>query len=115
MAAAQQLASGVQGLNLQQADLVGRAAQIAATTLPDPFQALLGRASGAGGGGGYPQQIGTGARLFDPTNPYAADLYNTNYNAQAAANIANANAQAGQSSALIGGSLALGGSLAVAL
>jgi hypothetical protein len=118
IAAAQQLASGVQGLNQQQADLVGRASQIFSTTLSDPFQAILGRPSGAAGGGaggGYPQQIGTGARLFDPMNPYAQDIYNTNYNAQAAANIANANNQAGQQSALIGGSLALGGSLAVAL
>lgn len=96
-AQAQQFASGVQGLNMNQADLVGRAAQIFSTTLSDPFQAILGRASGAGGGGGgggYPQQIGTGAHLFDPTNAYAQDLYNTNYNAQAAAGIANANNQA---------------------
>jgi len=105
-AAAQQFASGVQGLNQNQADLVGRASQIFSTTLSDPFQAILGRPSGAasagGGGGGYPQLTGTGARLFDPTNPYAADIYNTNYNAQAAANVANANNQAATTNAGIG-------------
>lgn len=106
---AQQFASGVQGLNQNQADLVGRASQIFSTTLSDPFQAILGRPSGAaaGGGGGYPQQVGTGAKLFDPTNPYASDLYNTNFNASAAANIANANSSAATQSGLVsaGGSI----------
>jgi Chaperone of endosialidase len=104
-AAAQQFGMGVQGLNQNQADLVGRAAQIFSTTLSDPFQAILGRPSGAGSGGaggGYPQQIGTGARLFNPESPYAADIYNTNYNAQAAANVANANNQAATTNAGIG-------------
>jgi hypothetical protein len=122
LAAAQQFATGVQGLNQQQADLVGRAAQIASTTLSDPFQAILGRPSGAGGGGGggaYPQQIGTGARLFDPYNAYAQDIYNTNYNAQAATNIANANAQAATNAGywsllgnLLGGGAQVGSSYA---
>ena len=106
-AAAQQFAENVQGLDTNQADLVGRATQIFGTQLSDPFQAILGRSSRYGGTSGMPQQIGTGARLFDPTNPYASDLYNTNYNAAAAANIANANAQAGQQSGLLG----LGGSV----
>jgi len=110
--AAQQFASGVQGLNQNQSDLVGRAAQIFSTTLSDPFQAILGRPSGSGaGGGGYPQQIGTGARLFDPMNAYASDLYNTNYNSQAATNIANANAQAAGNNAAIGA----GGSIIASL
>jgi len=104
-AAAQQFGMGVQGLNQNQADLVGRASQIFSTTLSDPFQAILGRPSGAATGGtagGYPQLTGTGARLFDPTNPYAADIYNTNYNAQAAANVANANNQAAGQNAAVG-------------
>lgn len=104
-AAAQKFAGDVQGMNQNQADLVGRASQIFSTTLSDPFQAILGRPSGAGGGGsgsGYPQQIGTGARLFNPESPYAADIYNTNYNARAAANIASANNQAAGQNAGIG-------------
>jgi hypothetical protein len=112
LAAAQEFASGVQGLNQNQSDLVGRASQIFSTTLSDPFQAILGRTSGAGGVGGvgaYPQQIGTGARLFDPMNAYASDIYNTNYNAQASTNIANTQAQNSSTNALIGlaGSLLL--------
>lgn len=117
-AAAQQFASGVQGLNQNQADLVGRASQIFSTTLSDPFQAILGRPSGSGGGagGGYPQQIGTGARLFNPESPYAQDIYNTNYNAQAAANISNANNSAATQAAGIGaGGSILGGALSAFL
>lgn len=112
--AAQQFAGNVQGMNQNQADLVGRASQIFSTTLSDPFQAILGRPSGAGNGssgGGYPQQIGTGARLFNPESPYAADIYNTNYNASAAANIANANNQAAGQNA----GIAAGGSIIASL
>lgn len=100
---AQSLAGGVQTMNQGQNDFVGRASQIFSTTLNDPFQAILGRSSGAGGGGGgYPQQIGTGAHLFDPTNPYAQDVYNSNFNAENANNIAQANAQNATTSAAIG-------------
>lgn len=81
----QRFATGVVGLDQQ---LYG-----------DPFQALLGRPSGAGAAGqqllgGAQQQGGQSAwmrSLFDPNNAYASDVYNTNYNAQAAANIAGAN------------------------
>lgn len=91
---AQALAGQVQGMNQSQNDFVGRTAQIFGTQLSDPFQAILGRNSGAGGNSGTgQQQIGTGARLFDPLNPYAQDLYNTNFNSQAANNIAQSNAQ----------------------
>lgn len=113
-AAAQKFGEDVQGLNQNQADLVGRASQIFSTTLSDPFQAILGRPSGAGSGGsggGYPQQIGTGARLFNPESPYAADIYNTNYNARAAANIASANNQAAGQNA----GIAAGGSIIASL
>lgn len=110
---AQQFAAGVQGLNQQQNDFTGRAAQIFGTQLSDPFQAILGRSSGAGGGGnGNQQMIGTGARLFNPTDPYAADIYNSNFNAQAANNIASANAQnAGTSTAITAGTSLLAGLL----
>ncbi len=105
MAGAQQLAAGVQGLNQQQNDFVGRASQIFGSTLSDPFQAILGRSSGAGtssGSGGYGgtgQMIGTGAQLFNPLNPYAQDVYNSNFNQQGSANIANANNQAASNNA----------------
>lgn len=109
---AQQLASGVQGLNQNQNDFVGRAAQIYGTTLSDPFQAILGRSSGAGSsGGGYPQQIGTGATLFDPTNAYASDLYNSNFNAENAHNIADANAQNAATSSYISAAASVLGAL----
>lgn len=88
LASAQQFGSTVQGLNQNQNDFVGRASQIFGTQLSDPYLAILGRGSTAGTSG---QQIGTGAQLFDPTNPYAADIYSSNQNATAAANIANAN------------------------
>jgi hypothetical protein len=114
--AAQNFASGVQGLNQAQNDFVGRASQINATTLSDPWMAILGRSSGSGGGGGsggsYPQTIGTGSQLFNPLNPYAQDLYNTNFNAQRATDIANANNSSAQNSALISaGGAVLGGLL----
>lgn len=68
----------------------------------DPFQALIGRSTGAaqfaGGMMGQGQQQGAQSAwtrgLFDPTNAYASDVFNTNYNARAAANIAEANNQA---------------------
>lgn len=48
--------------------------------------------------------------LFSINNGYASDLYNTNYNAQAAANIAGAN----NSASLLGSVIGLGGSLGAA-
>lgn len=101
---AQQFATGVQGLNQAQNDFVGRGTQIFGTTLSDPYQAVIGRGSGAAGSGsgsGYPQTIGTGSQLFDPLNPYAQDVYSSNFNAQNANNIAKANASNAQTSAYI--------------
>ncbi len=92
-------------MNQQQNDFVGRATQINASALSDPFMSILGRSSGsgsAGGGGGARQLIGTGAQLFDPQNAYAADIYSSNNNAAAAANIANANNKAASTNAYIG-------------
>lgn len=101
---AQQFATGVQGLNQQQNDFVGRGTQIFGTTLSDPYQAILGRTSGSassGGSNGYPQQIGTGAQMFNPLNAYAGDLYQNNFNAQNQNNINQANAQNAQTSGYI--------------
>jgi len=112
---AQQLASSVQGLNQAQNDFVGRGTQIFGSTLSDPFMAVLGRSSGAAGSGAGAgagtTPIGANTRLFDPLNPYAEDLYNTNYNAQAAANIANSNQSSAQTNALIGAGGTLLGAL----
>lgn len=86
----------------------------------DPFQAVLGRsgalqgaAAAAGTAGANANYNGNGA--FDPFNPYSQDVYNTNYNAQAAAANASANGQASQNSAMIGGGAAIGGALIIAL
>jgi hypothetical protein len=104
-AAAQQFGSTVQGLNLNQADLVGRSAQIFGTELNDPYMSVLGRTSGSAGStgsvGSASQAIGTGAQLFNPSNPYAQDVYNTNFNQQSAAAIAGQNQSAAETSALI--------------
>lgn len=109
-AAAQQFAGQVQGLNLNQSDLVGRASQIFGTQLSDPYLAILGRGSTAGSSSGSgAQQIGTGAQLFNPTNPYAADVYNTNFNAQSSAAIAGQNQQAAETAALISATGAIAG------
>lgn len=104
---AQQLAMGVQGLNENQNDFVGRASQIFSTTLGDPLQSVLGRPSGSAasgaGGGNYPQVIGTGSRLFNPLEPYLNDLYGSNNNAVNSGNIASANANNATTSAVISG------------
>jgi hypothetical protein len=110
LAAARGFATQVQGLNQAQNDFVGRGTQIAGTVLADPFQAILGRSSGAGGGGqggGYPQTVGTGSTLFNPQNPYANDVFSSNFNATAANNIQQANA----SNANTSGWLTLAGAL----
>ena len=78
----------------------------------DPYMAITGRPSGTGSSAaGYLPGAGAfsnaGPSLFDPYNPYAADLYNTNYNAEAAARIGNAN----RSASILGGLLGLGGGL----
>ena len=83
-------------------------------TSADPFLAILGRSSTASNASqnllGSAGATGTTAGQFDPLNSYASDLYNTNYNAQAAANIAGANANAGMASGLFSGLSGIGGS-----
>lgn len=78
----------------------------------DPFLQILGRPStvnpqGYMGQAGALSQSG-GPRLFDPWSAYGADLYNTNYNAEAAARIGQSNAQ----SALIGSAIEAVGNIA---
>lgn len=108
---AQQFATGVQGMNQGQNDFVGRASQIFGSQLSDPFTAILGRSSGAGGNGGNQQMIGTGATLFNPTNPYANDIYQQNFQAEQQNNVNQANANNAQTT----GYLQLAGSVLGAL
>lgn len=73
----------------------------------DPFQAILGRSGSLQGAMGAAQQGGAsagygGTGMFDPFSAYGSDLYNTNYNAQAAANNATANNRAGMIGSGIG-------------
>lgn len=59
-------------------------------TQGDPFLALLGRPSQTVGmAGGVAQGVPSG--MFQPFTAYGADLFNTNYNAEAAAKIAKYN------------------------
>lgn len=110
-------ASGVQGLNQQQNDFIGRATQITGSALSDPLMAILNRSSGSGfsGSGGGRQMIGTGSSLYDPNNAYAADVYNTNFNATAAAGIANANNSAATNNAYLGAGSAIAAAAIVAI
>lgn len=105
-------ARGRQGEALRQARFQ-RAAQTAginAATGGDPFMALLGRPSQTLGmmpglanqASGYNPGM-----LFNPESGYAQDVFNTNYNADAAARIAEANA----ASALFGSMMESGGKL----
>lgn len=84
-------------------------AGVNAATQSDPFLAILGRAAttpaAAMGLLGQGQGLGGASQgvygRFDPTNAYAQDLYNTNYNAQAASKIASGNALAGVASSAL--------------
>jgi hypothetical protein len=87
-----------------------RVAATNAATQTDPFLAILGRPAStpqaAMGLLGSGQAAGAGSQSvygrFDPTNAYAQDLYNTNFNAQAASKIGGANALAGIASSAVG-------------
>ena len=81
----------------------------------DPYALILGRSNALGQTSGLSGQagaFGTGpSSQFDPFNSYASDLYNTNYNAQASANIATANNNAGLWGGLLGGLGTIGGAI----
>lgn len=89
----------------------------------DPFmQVFLGSTGGTGtastgalltGANTTGNTANAGSTLFNPMNAYASDLYNTNYNAQVASQIAAQNRNAALSGAAIGGATnILAGSLA---
>lgn len=71
----------------------------------DPFLAILGRPAQSMQLTGQSLALGQTAQgtgpTFDPYNQYAQDLYNTNYNARAAAKIATANNEAAITGAAI--------------
>jgi hypothetical protein len=83
------------------------------STTTSPIMELLARLRGNTGQGMQLLSSGmnagrtTGPRMFDPQNSYASDVYNTNYNADAAARIAKAN----NSNALIGGGISAFGNI----
>ena len=81
----------------------------------DPFMAILGRPSQAFsaaqgiGGQAYGMSQGIGNKLFNPESQYAADVYNTNYQGQLAANTASAANKAAITGGIIGGIGSLAG------
>lgn len=78
----------------------------------DPFQQILGRPSGTNAQGLYQQAAGIGPQqVFDPYSSYYGNAYNFNANAQNAANIAGANANAGILGAGIGALGTIGGGM----
>lgn len=96
--------ASVEGLFLgREAEAMRRARQGFAGTVAaqrrastgDPFMAILGRPSTtaalSGQVMGQGGQAGRTGQVFDPFSAYGADVANTNFNAQAAANIATAN------------------------
>lgn len=85
-------------------------ASLNASTQQDPFLAVLGRQgtpmNTAMGVGAMGQGFNPG-QMFNPESAYAADVYSSNHNALAAANISSANNKAG----ILGGGLSMLGSL----
>lgn len=99
-----------QALRQQRQQFALQTAGINAATGSDPALAILGRPSSAGSGaqsllGAGQANAGAKAPDFNPFNSYASDLFNTNYNGRAAANIAGTNATA----SIIGGGLGAAG------
>ena len=76
----------------------------------DPFQQILGRASGSSAQGLYQQAASVGPdQVFDPYSSYFGNAYGFNANAQNAANIAAANNSAATTGAMLGMAGQLGG------
>jgi hypothetical protein len=93
-------AGQVAGENLQ-------GAQTYSSTVTAPLLQILGLGDITPGGNASSSNPTGGAisnanSLFNPTNPYAADVYNTNLNATAAQNIANQNSSAAGNAAILG-------------
>jgi hypothetical protein len=105
-------ARGSRGLQLQQQRRQNAAGMVGLNqaTGGDPFMAILGRPSQTmgmmPGVAGQAAGFNPGA-MFNPESAYAGDIFNTNYNAQAAANIQSAN----NKNALIGAGISAAGSM----
>lgn len=98
--------------NLQQSfGLMGNVAEMNRANAVDPMLAILGRPSGS-----YQPALAQGGQYggdrFNTMNPYAADLYNTNYNGEAAARIATANNKSALWGSAIGGVAKIGAGIA---
>jgi len=106
------LFSGMAGEQLRQSRMAsaGQVAGLNAAQRVDPAMAVLGRQgislNNAAMIAGQAQGLNPGA-IFNPESAYAQDVYSSNQNAIAAANIASANAKAG----MIGGALGAVGSI----
>jgi hypothetical protein len=96
------------------------ATQARLSTFSDPFQGVLGRSSTNAGSNAslFGNAAGTAGAsasqtrgMFDSFNSYSSDLYNTNYNGAAAANIASGNNRAAVLGGLFSGLGSLGGGL----
>lgn len=115
-ATAEAFALGDRGLALRtQRQLTAQnQARLNAATGSDPALVVLGRPSQGAGqsqallGQGQQGAQAAGPSLFNPESAYASDVYNTNFNSQAAANIASAN----NKTALIGAGISAAGSAA---
>lgn len=110
---------GQAGINLrnQRRQFAGNVVGLNQATGGDPFLALLGRPSQAmsamQGYGAQAQGYNPGM-LFNPESGYASDVYNSNYNADAAARIAEANNATALFKSMVEGSSRVTGSLASA-
>jgi hypothetical protein len=102
-------------LRQQRQQFAGQVAGINQATGGDPLMAILGRPSGTTaltpGVAGQAQGMSPGS-IFSPESGYAQDLFNTNYNAQAATNIGASNNRNAIFGGLLGGGLGALGSLA---
>jgi hypothetical protein len=106
---------------------LGNVTQLNSSATLDPFMTILGRPSTANQTGQAQFQnagfsVNSGPQLFNPMNPYAQDVYDSNYNGAAAAGIAGANnkaaafgAQQTQRGQMIGGGIAAGAAIGGAI
>lgn len=115
-AVAEAFARGQRGVDLrnQRRQFAGNVVGLNQATGGDPLMALFGRPSQTLGMG--QNVVGQGAgfnpgAMFNPESGYAADVFNTNFNSQAAANIASANNKTALTAAGIQAAGSMGSSL----
>ena len=98
-----------QSLLGQRQGFATQAAGLTQSAQMDPLMQLLTRLRGSGVQQGQSIMGSSGPRLFDPMNSYAQDLYNTNFNAQAAQGMQNASTSSAEWSGLLGGGAKVAG------